>query len=1002
TTPPHKLAEEQGERFIEYLKRAMLLAAALATPQDVAWYLASYARDAKDRIEKAQLPALDNIRSALEEALGLKFEGTKGEHFFRSTLVQTLFYGIFSAWVLWSKEHPPTNKAARFDWRSAAWSLHVPMIRALFEQVAVPSKLGPLKLVEVLDWTAAALNRIDRVAFFSKFEEAQAVQYFYEPFLEAFDPELRKELGVWYTPPEIVKYMVERVDTVLREELGLESGLADPKVYVLDPCTGTGSFVVEVLRKIDRNLKEQGIGDALGGDDLKQAAINRVFGFEILPAPFVIAHLQIGLLLQNLGAPLSNDNNERAGVYLTNALTGWEPPKGPKQLLMFPELQEERDAAGKIKREVPILVVIGNPPYNGYAGVSPKEEDGLVEPYKQGLISEWGIKKFNLDDLYIRFFRLAERRIAEKTGKGIVCYISNSSYLGDKSFVVMRQRLLREFDKLWFDSLNGDSRETGKLTPEGKPDPSIFSTQYNREGIRLGTAVSLLVCKQEVSRQSGILQDKQEGHLSLVRFRQFWGENKRAELLESLRVTDFDNQYQITTPEEFCFYSFPPLNVNDEYKKWAKLTDLCQIYPHNGPIERRGNSLIVFEPDKARLELLKAYLDSSIPDDKIRTQAPRFMKSSGEFKAERTRAMLKGKVQYNTAKIVRYPFKPFDIRLAYLDHQIQPLFSRPSPELLTLASLSQNAFLITRDSADKDPEGSPFFFSRIICDYDCLSGHARHFPFRVISEKKGKAKKDGEQNKLFVDTTLEEVAPIANLSPDTRSYLKALEIHNPDTDLETVGLIWMHSLAIGYSPVYLTENTEGIRYDWPRIPLPNSKGALFTSVALGRQVAALLDTETLVKGVTTGVIRPELRNLAVISRVGGGALNLNEGELEVKAGWGHAGKEGVTMPGKGKRLERDYTAEEKTAIEQGAATLGLSGEDAFVRLGEKTCDLYLNDVAYWRNVPINVWDYYIGGYQVIKKWLSYREQELLGRSLTVDEAREVMNMTCRIAAIRLL
>ena len=151
-----------------------------------------------------------------------------------------------------------------------------------------------------------------------------------------------------------------------------------------------------------------------------------------------------------------------------------------------------------------------------------------MEPYKEGLISKWGIKKFNLDDLYVRFFGLAERRIAEKTGKGVVCYISNFSYLGDPSFVVMRQRFLSEFDALWFDCLNGDSRETGKLTPEGKPDPSVFSTEFNKEGIRVGTAIALMVRKATRDEKP------------VVRFRQFWGVTKRADLLESLKAQDFE------------------------------------------------------------------------------------------------------------------------------------------------------------------------------------------------------------------------------------------------------------------------------------------------------------------------------------------------------------------------------------------------------------------------------------------------------------------------------
>ncbi|MFM7792139.1 MAG: DNA methyltransferase, partial [Microcystis panniformis] len=199
--------------------------------------------------------------------------------------------------------------------------------------------------------------------------------------------------------------------------------------------------------------------------------------------------------------------------------------------LSFPELNQEREAADEVKRGKPILVIIGNPPYNAFAGTSPAEEAGLVELYKQGLISDWGIKKFNLDELYVRFFRLAERCISENTGKGVVCYISNFSYLGDPSFVVMRQRFLQEFDRLWFDCLNGDSRETGKLTPEGNPDPSVFSTQYNKEGIRVGTTIGLMVRKEVRNKNVDVY------------FRHFWGVAKREQLLDSLNNQDFDALY---------------------------------------------------------------------------------------------------------------------------------------------------------------------------------------------------------------------------------------------------------------------------------------------------------------------------------------------------------------------------------------------------------------------------------------------------------------------------
>ena len=189
---------------------------------------------------------------------------------------------------------------------------------------------------------------MDCDAFFARFNEGEAVTYFYEPFLEAFDPELRKQLGVWYTPAEVVRYMVAHVDKALRDDLGIADGLAAENVYVLDPCCGTGAYLAEVLRRIAANLENQGLG-ALTGARVKQAATERVFGFEIMPAPFVVAHLQVGLTMQELDAALSDDGQERAQVFLTNALTGWEPP--PDQAAAVPRTEEERDRAERVKQE---------------------------------------------------------------------------------------------------------------------------------------------------------------------------------------------------------------------------------------------------------------------------------------------------------------------------------------------------------------------------------------------------------------------------------------------------------------------------------------------------------------------------------------------------------------------------------------------------------------------------------------------------------------------------
>ena len=965
---PRKMAEALGERLLEYLKRVLLHAAPLNNPKDVAFFLASYARDARARVENAgNLPALTAVRGALEEALGMKFEAERGDHFFRSTLVQTLFYGVFSAWVLWHKEKPQRSDA--FDWKSAAWTLHVPMIKALFEQVATPTKLGPLGLVEVLDWTAAALNRVDRPAFFERFVEDHAVQYFYEPFLEAFDPELRKQLGVWYTPPEIVQYQVARVDAALREELDIPDGLADPRVFVLDPCCGTGAYLVEVLRVITRTLKDEKSEGALAYLAVKEAAQKRVFGFEILPAPFVVAHLQMGLLLQNLAVPLDDAKGDRAGIFLTNALTGWDFAGENPKLANWPELEAERAGAGKVKQEKPILVILGNPPYNAYAGVSPEEEQGLVEPYKEGLIAKWGIKKFNLDDLYVRFFRLAERRIAEKTGKGIVCYISNFSYLSDPSFVVMRQRFLKEFDSLWFDCLNGDSRETGKLTPEGKPDPSVFSTEYNREGIRVGTTIGLMVRRPKRAKKPQVL------------FRQFWGTDKRAEILASLAVKKFAQQYEKVTPAGENRFSYCPSDIAGDYEKWPALTELCAVAPSNGLMEKRAGALI--DMDSVALEKrMRAYYDPNVSWDELQALKTGLTENAARFDAKKARKKVTDAEVFQPDHLRRYALRPFDTRFCYFSSE-RPLWNEPRPTLWQQC-WKGNSFLLTRMNCPRSPEGAPMSFTLCLCDDHYLTPDAVAIPLRLRAAPRAKSKKKHDGNGEF-GSILQEAAPAyradkitANLSPAARAYLGSLGIHNPDDNAETAALIWMHALAIGYSPAYLTENVDGIRQDWPRVPLPDSHAALLASAALGRQVAALLDTETPVDGVTKGKPRPELKEIAELNFSGVSDLN-------VTAGWGHAGQGGVTMPGKGKLATRVCAAQEENPA-----------------LGPSTHDIYLNDSACWRNVPEKVWDYTIGGYQVIKKWLSYREQALLGRALTADEAREVTHMARRIAALILL
>jgi hypothetical protein len=859
TAKPAPVAHQHTVHFKEFLRRVMMTAAPLAKPEDVAWFLASYARDGLQTLNQKDASALDPLRKALETALGIRFEGQQGDHFFKSTLIQTLFYGVFSAWVVHARQG-----TGHFNWKAAAYTLTVPMVKALFEQIATPSKLGVLGLMPVLDRTADALNRVDQVAFFKTFDTAEAVQHFYEPFLQAFDPQLRKELGVWYTPKEIVNYMVERVDRVLRTELGKPNGLADNDVVVLDPCCGTGTYIVAVLRKIEETLRSQG-ADALLADDIKQAAKERIFGFELMSAPFVVAHWQVGSYLAQLGAPLDADHGERAGIYLTNSLTGWEPPTDPKATLpLFPELAEERDAAEHVKREVPILVILGNPPYNAFAGTSPAEEHGLVEPYKQGLFDRWRIRKYNLDELYVRFMRLAERRIAEGTKHGIVCFIASFSYVADPSFVVMRERLLGEFDSIWIDCLNGDSRETGKRTPSGEPDPSIFSTTLNTAGIRLGTAIGLFVRKRTRDPDP------------IVRYRDLWGRTKRKDLLESLANSDAASTYTPAGPSEANRYAFRPQTVSSDFRSWPRIVDLCDMSPISGLQEMRHGTLMALEQSELQ-QRMRFYFDPTRTWEEIRATRNGPFQNAGRFTAKMAREKVMDKVTFSAANVRRYSLYPLDNRWAYWS-DVRPLWNEPRPALVAQI-FDDNRFFITRMAAERPGEGIPATVTMALPDYHLLRPNVSAIPFMIRQPSDG----------LFATDRR------ANLSSAARAYLQALGLPEPDADPRIAALPWLHALALCFSPRYLTEHRDGILADWPRIPMPNNHESLSASAALGGRLAAILDPDVSVPGITAGTIDPRLSCLGVLTRIDGNALTL--ADLTVSAGWGHRMETGAVMPG---------------------------------------------------------------------------------------------------------
>ena len=947
---PRAFASEVGAGLGEYLCRVLAHRARLSEPRDLAWLLASHARDALARVEAAgEASSLAAVRAALEEALGVRFEGERGARFFRSTLVQTLFYGVFSAWVLWARQIPPPARA--FDWREAVWYLRAPVMQALLAQLSQPGRLQPLGLVEVLDWTSAALDRVDGDAFFARFNEGEAVTYFYEPFLEAFDPELRKQLGVWYTPAEVVRYMVARVDKALRDDLGIDDGLAAENVYVLDPCCGTGAYLAEVLRRIAANLENQGLG-ALTGARVKQAATERVFGFEIMPAPFVVAHLQVGLTMQALDAALADDGQERAQVFLTNALTGWEPRT--TKPLPFPELEEERDRAERVKQETPILVILGNPPYNGFAGMSMDEERELSEAYR----TTKRVRRpegQGLNDLYVRFFRMAERRIVENTGQGLICFISNYSWLEGLSHTGMREHYLEAFDAIRIDCLNGDKYRTGKIAPDGSPDPSIFSTEGDPVGIQVGTAISTLVRKAD------------HAPADEIGFRHLWGQAKREELIETEAVEP-DALYDNIEPVLQLGLPFAQTAVSKDWFDWPALPDLFPVSFPGVKTSRNGFLIdIDLDPLKARIA---DYFNADLRHEEITRRHPAIMKESAQFDPEAVRDELLVRGGPNQAGFMRHTYRPFDNRWLYWEAD-STLLDRPRPQYKPHI-FEGNLWLSAAQHLRRDANEPQACFTKIMGSGHLIERGASMFPAYLREE--GDLGNGGQAGHR------------PNLSPAAQRYLKNLSA--------TVEDLFYHILSILHDPTYRQANAGALKMEWPRIPLPGwpngeadgAADSLTASAARGRELARLLDPETPVPGVTQGTLRPAIAALAVPATTDG--RNMTGDDFALTAGWGHYGTGDAVMPGQGRIVEREYTEDERAAL-----------GDAIPALGAKTLDVYLNDHAFWRNIPAAVWGYKLGGYQVLKKWLSYRESDVLGRALTPEEVLYFAEMTRRVGGI---
>ena len=550
---------------------------------------------------------------------------------------------------------------------------------------------------------------------------------------------------------------------------------------------------------------------------------------------------------------------------------------------------------------------------------------------------------------------MAERRIAEKTGQGVVCFISNYSWLDGLSFTGMRERYLEAFDAIRIDCLNGDKYKTGKITPDGKSDPSIFSTESDLVGIQVGTAITTLVRKADHTPAEA------------VGFRHLWGQTKREELLETAEavpVTLYDN----IEPVLPLGLPFVRTAVSEDYFDWPALPDL---FPASFPGVKTSRDGFLVDTDLDRLKARIAdYFDAGLSHEEIARRYPGVMKTTARFDARSVRDALLSRGGPHESGFIRHAYRPFDNRWLYWEAETKLIDEKRTdykPHVF-----DENLWL----AANKREVHEEFSHGNIIghlAGWKLGSWGIHCFPAWLRNDDSLETGGNGTKRR-------------PNLSPAARRYLKQINASVED--------LFHHVLAVLHDPTYREANAGALRMEWPRIPLPGwpdgdaSEAAeiLTRSAARGRKLASLLDPETPVPGVTTGTLRPDIATIAVPAMVDG--RNMAGDDFALTAGWGHYGTGGAVMPGQGSIVERDYTVDERAAL-----------GDAAIVIGQTTFDIYLNGNAFWRNVPAAVWRYKLGGYQVLKKWLSYRERAVLGRALLPEEVGYFAEVARRIGAI---
>lgn len=608
--------------------------------------------------------------------------------------------------------------------------------------------------------------------------------HFYEDFLKEYDEELRKKMGAYYTPLPVVQFIVRAVDRLLEKNFNIPNGLADTqklptgehRIQILDPAVGTGTFISDVIGKIYARIlkrKQEGTWPSYVHHDL----LPRLHGFELMMAPYTIAHLKLSIAFKKTGFKYFND---RLGIYLTNSLEQSTPQTDLFANFGFPgRIADESKAADAIKTKRPIMVVVGNPPYSvSSSNKNPWIQD-LIKDYKAGL----GERKINLDDDYIKFIRLAEHYI-ERNQTGIVAMITNNSFIDGITHRQMRKHLLETFDDIYILDLHGSSKKKEKA-PDGGKDENVFNIQQ-------GVSVNIFVRK-----------NKDKKSLGTVHHAEIYG--KRAEKYKTLNESKIENINWKTVISSEPYRFFLPRNTEaeNEYQRGFKINEIMSLY--NSGIQTK-NDVLAIQFNAADLNrILQDFLSYS-PDE---LSMKYHLENTSGWNVKKSKESLK--TEYKQITIL---YRPFDLRKSILQKQSGGFIGRSRYDT-SRHFLNDNLGLITVK------QQSAFNFQHILAtNYMIESGAISLqtkewgyiFPLYLYADN---GTRHPNLKRILIDK-IENI--VGNTTPED---------------------IFDYIYAVLHSPKYRAKYKEFLKIDFPRVPYPKSKDEFWKLVPLGTKLREL-------------------------------------------------------------------------------------------------------------------------------------------------------------------